>query len=97
MDTTASAQLDDIDHSSLLHPFTDFAAYKRDGGMALVRGEHIYLIDSNGNEMLDGMSALWCVNLGYSQRRIAKAVTEQLDRLPYYNSFFNCTTDTTGG
>ena len=95
MDTTASAQLDDIDRSSLLHPFTDFAAYKRDGGMALVRGEHIYLIDSNGNEMLDGMSGLWCVNLGYSQRRIAKAVTEQLDRLPYYNSFFNCTTDTT--
>ena len=95
MDTTVSAQLDDIDRSSLLHPFTDFAAYKRDGGMALVRGEHVYLIDSNGNEMLDGMSGLWCVNLGYSQRGIAKAVTEQLDRLPYYNSFFNCTTDTT--
>ena len=41
------------------------------------------------------MSGLWCVNLGYSQPKIVRAVTEQLERLPYYNSFFNCTTDTT--
>ena len=90
-----AAQLDAIDRDSLLHPFTDFAAYKRDGGMALVGGDHIYLIDSNGHEMLDGMSGLWCVNLGYSQPTIAEAVTEQLGKLPYYNSFFNCTTDAT--
>lgn len=95
MDIDTSHQLDEIDRDSLLHPFTDFAAYKRDGGMALVRGEHIYLVDSNGNEMLDGMSGLWCVNLGYSQPTIAAAVAEQLEKLPYYNSFFNCTTDTT--
>ena len=95
METSSAAQLDVIDRGSLLHPFTDFAAYKRDGGMTLVRGEHIYLIDSNGNELLDGMSGLWCVSLGYSQPEIAAAVAEQLGKLPYYNSFFNCTTDTT--
>ncbi len=88
-------RLDEIDRESLLHPFTDFAAYKRDGGRTVVRGHHIYLVDSQGNEMLDGMSGLWCVNLGYSQPAIAAAVAEQLERLPYYNSFFNCTTDTT--
>ena len=95
IETSSAEQLDAIDRGSLLHPFTDFAAYKRDGGRTLVRGEHIYLIDSNGNEMLDGMSGLWCVNLGYSQPGIAAAVAEQLEKLPYYNSFFNCTTDTT--
>ena len=95
MDTLSPAQLDTIDRRSLLHPFTDFASYKRDGGRTLVRAEHIYLTDSEGHEMLDGMSGLWCVNLGYSQPTIAAAVAEQLGKLPYYNSFFNCTTDTT--
>ena len=95
MDRLSPAQLDIIDRRSLLHPFTDFASYKRDGGRTLVRAEHIYLTDSDGHEMLDGMSGLWCVNLGYSQPTIAAAVAEQLGKLPYYNSFFNCTTDTT--
>ena len=87
-------QLDAVDRESLLHPFTDFAAHKRMGGRTLVRAEDIFLTDSRGHEMLDGMSGLWCVNLGYSQANIAAAVAEQLNRLPYYNSFFNCTTDT---
>ncbi len=93
--TMSPAQLDAIDRRSLLHPFTDLASYKRDGGRTLVGAEHIYVTDSNGHEMLDGMSGLWCVNLGYSQPKIAAAVAEQLSKLPYYNSFFNCTTDTT--
>ena len=36
---------------------------------------------------------MWCVNLGYSSKAIVRAVTEQLERLPYYPSFFNSTTE----
>ena len=36
------------------------------------------------------MSGLWCCNLGYSQKSIADAVYAQLQELPYYNNFFNC-------
>ncbi len=88
-------QLQLVDRESLLHPFTDLAGYKKDGGRTLVGGEHIYVTDIDGNQILDGMSGLWCSNLGYSQQKIVDAVTEQLNKLPYYNSFFNCTTDTT--
>ncbi len=54
------------------------------------RAEHIYIYDSNGHKMLDGMSGLWCCNLGYSQQSIIDAVTEQMQQLPYYNNFFQC-------
>ena len=87
--------LDAADRAALLHPFTDLAAHKRSGGRAFVAAEHIYLTDVEGKRYMDGMSGLWCVNLGYSQPKITRAVTDQLERLPYYNSFFNCTTDTT--
>ena len=95
MKQTIANVLDDSDRAALLHPFTDFAAHKSTGGRAFVAAEHIYLTDAEGKGYIDGMSGLWCVNLGYSQPKIVRAVTEQLERLPYYNSFFNCTTDTT--
>jgi putrescine aminotransferase len=93
--TAPKRPLADLDRGPFLHPFTDLAAHKQNGGRILVRGEHIYITDATGHRMLDGMSGLWCANLGYSQPRIVEAVTRQLETLPFYNSFFKCTTDTT--
>ena len=87
LDTKALKQLDQAHH---LHPFTDFADYARHGGRIVSRAEHIYIFDSDGNKIQDGMSGLWCCNLGYSQERIKTAVAEQLAELPFYNNFFRC-------
>ena len=95
MSKLAKTALQQIDRESILHPFTDLATYKKTGGRTIISAEHIYLTDTDGHEMLDGMSGLWCTNLGYSQTKIIDAVKEQLETLPYYNSFFNCTTDAT--
>ena len=88
-----SGSLQDVDRDHHLHPFTDLEAYARSGGRIFSQAEHIYIRDSDGNRMLDGMSGLWCCGLGYTQPSIVAAVTEQLQRLPYYNSFFNCSND----
>ena len=37
------------------------------------------------------MSGLWCVNLGYGRKELAQAAFEQMEELPYYNNFFQCT------
>ena len=52
----------------------------------------IYVWDSEGQQLLDGMSGLWCCNLGYGRKEISQAITQQLETLPFYNSFFQCTT-----
>ncbi len=85
-----SGNLKQLDKSHHLHPFTDFKDYAQHGGRVFSRAEHIYIYDSNGHRMLDGMSGLWCCNLGYSQQSIIDAVTEQMQQLPYYNNFFQC-------
>ena len=95
MSRLGKAALQQVDRDSVLHPFTDLASYKKNGGRTIVSAQHVYLTDIDGHEMLDGMSGLWCTNLGYSQARIVDAVKDQLEKLPYYNSFFNCTTDST--
>jgi putrescine aminotransferase len=87
LDTQALKKLDQAHH---LHPFTDFEDYAKHGGRIVSRAEHIYIYDSDGNKIQDGMSGLWCCNLGYSQERIKQAVAEQLAELPFYNNFFRC-------
>jgi putrescine aminotransferase len=79
-----------MDQSHHLHPFTDFHEYAQHGGRIVSKAEHIYITDSEGHQMLDGMSGLWCCNLGYSQKGIVDAVYQQMQELPYYNNFFQC-------
>ena len=86
-DTAALRRLDQAHH---LHPFTDFQDYSEHGGRIMSKAEHIYIYDSDGHRMLDGMSGLWCCNLGYSQTAIIEAVYAQMQQLPFYNNFFQC-------
>ena len=88
--TRPTALLKKLDQSHHLHPFTDLHAYSQNGGRIYSHAEHIYISDTDGNQILDGMSGLWCCNLGYSQNNIIEAIYEQLQQLPYYNNFFNC-------
>lgn len=89
----SSAELKQMDRRAHLHPFTDYKEYAENGGRVVTHAEHIYITDSDNKRLLDGMSGLWCCGLGYTQPLINQAIMEQLERLPYYNSFFNCSND----
>jgi putrescine aminotransferase len=80
-----------LDSAHYLHPFTDHGALRDRGARVMVRGDGIYLWDSEGHKVIDGMSGLWCVNVGYGRASMTQAVARQMDTLPFYNSFFNTT------
>ncbi len=86
-----TAAIQKLDTAHYMHPFTDHQALGEKGARVMVRGEGIYLWDSEGNKILDGMSGLWCVNVGYGRKSISDAVYRQMETLPFYNSFFNTT------
>lgn len=77
-----------LDSRHHLHPFTDYKNLHQKGSRIIVRAEGVYLWDSDGNRILDGMAGLWCVNIGYGRKELARVAEEQLQELPYYNSFF---------
>ena len=79
-----------LDTQNHLHPFTDYHAYNQKPGRVINRAEHIYIYDTDNNQIMDAMSGLWCCSLGYSQPEIAEAVSRQFSQLPYYNNFFQC-------
>ena len=88
--TTEEWQAADAAH--FLHPFTDFQALARKGSRVITRADNIYLWDSEGHKILDAMSGLWCVNVGYGQQALIDAATRQLKELPFYNAFFQTAT-----
>ena len=87
-------QLQQIDASHHLHPFTDHKELREAGSRIITRADGPYIYDSEGNELLDGMAGLWCVAVGYGRDELADAAYKQMKELPYYNSFFKCSTPT---
>jgi putrescine aminotransferase len=76
-----------------LHPFTDTKALAEAGGSRIItRAEGVWLTDSEGEKILDGMAGLWCVNLGYGRKELAQAAYDQMLELPFYNTFFKTAT-----
>lgn len=80
-----------LDSAHFIHPFTDHGDLATRGARVMVRGEGIYVWDSEGERVLDAMSGLWCVNVGYGRQELADAAHHQMMTLPYYNSFFQTT------
>jgi putrescine aminotransferase len=78
------------DHS--LAPFSDYKQLAQQGPRIIVKADGVYLWDSEGNKILDGMSGLWCVAIGYGRTELADAAARQMRELPYYNMFFQTAT-----
>ena len=87
----STAEWQELDRAHYLHPFTDYRDLGRKGSRIITRAEGVYLWDSTGHKILDGMAGLWCVNVGYGREELIEAAQRQMRELPYYNSFFQCT------
>ncbi len=76
----------------LIQSFANLDALKQQGARtAIVSAKGAYVTDSEGNELLDGIGGLWCVNVGHGRQEIIDAITKQLQTLDYYSTFYNFT------
>ena len=53
----------------------------------IVRGEGCYVYDEHGKRYLDGLSALYCVNVGYGRAELGEAAAEQAKELPFFTNW----------
>ena len=70
-----------------LHPSTNLDQHEVNGPHVFNRGEGIYVYDDDGKQYIEGLAGLWCASLGFSEKRLVKAATRQLDTLPFYHNF----------
>ncbi|QBF29724.1 aspartate aminotransferase family protein [Thalassococcus sp. S3] len=86
-----TAELQALDAAHHMHPFTAGGELAAKGARVITRAKGVWLTDSEGNQILDGMAGLWCVNIGYGRPELAEAAARQMRELPYYNTFFQTT------
>ncbi|MCD4774537.1 MAG: adenosylmethionine--8-amino-7-oxononanoate transaminase, partial [Candidatus Aegiribacteria sp.] len=65
------------DISHFWHPYTDIRSLEQSGFPVIEKAEGVYLTDTDGHRMLDGISSWWCMNLGHSQADIIEAIRKQ--------------------
>ena len=84
-------ELQALDAAHHMHPFSTQDALAQRGARVITRADGVWITDSDGNRIIDGMAGLWCVNVGYGRDRLADVASRQMKELPYYNTFFMTT------
>jgi adenosylmethionine-8-amino-7-oxononanoate aminotransferase len=80
---TRTRELRERDQRALWHPFTQMSDWLDGNPVVIERGEGNYLIDTEGNRYLDGVSSLW-VNLhGHDHPILRARIHAQLDKLAH--------------
>ena len=83
-----TAELQALDAAHHMHPFTENAALAKRGARIMKSAKGVWLTDTEGHKILDGMAGLWCVNIGYGRKELAQVAAQQMEELAYYNTFF---------
>jgi adenosylmethionine-8-amino-7-oxononanoate aminotransferase len=81
---TERSALQDLARRHLWMHFTRLSAYADHEIPIIVRGEGCYVYDEHGNRYLDGLSALFCVNIGHGRADIAQAGADQAKELGFF-------------
>lgn len=80
---TDTRQLRYWDKRYVWHPFTQMKDWFDSQPLVIEKGQGCYLIDSDGNRYLDGVSSLWVNVHGHRHPRIDTAVSEQLNKISH--------------
>ena len=92
MDSSNTEKWQANDSAHHFHPFTNPNDLLQKPPRIIESAKGVYLTDSDGNQLLDMMAGLWCVNMGYGQQDLIDAAHQQIQQLPYYNAFFKTST-----
>ena len=74
----------------LWHPNTQMLEWTK--FPKIVRGDGMWLIDENGNRLLDGVASMWCNVWGHSKRELINAIIKQAKKLQH-SPLFNLTNE----
>jgi adenosylmethionine-8-amino-7-oxononanoate aminotransferase len=82
-----TATLQQLAKRHLWMHFTRMGAYAEAEVPIIVRGEGCYVWDEHGRRYLDGLSSLFCANLGHGRADLAQAGAEQAKRLDFFSTW----------
>ncbi len=85
--TTERSELQELGRRHLWMHFTRMSAYEDHEIPIITRGEGCYVYDEHGNRYLDGLSALFCVNIGHGRADLVQAGADQAKELGFFTNW----------
>ncbi|MGF1538261.1 MAG: aminotransferase [Elainellaceae cyanobacterium] len=82
--SATNSDLTQLDRQSVWHQLIQHKAYDTKPPKRMERASGVYVTDDAGNELLDAVSGLWCVNVGYGRTELADVAHAQMVELAYY-------------
>ncbi len=79
--------LEKLARESILHPATALKTHQEQGGLIVQSAAGVTLTDVHGKTYIDAMAGLWCVNVGYGRKELARVAAKQIEQLGYYHTF----------
>src|SRR6201999_3585358 len=76
------------DKAHFIHPVSNLHALREHGPLVFVRGEDVFLWDSDGKRYIDSFAGLWNVNIGHGRTELAVAADAQMRELAFVPTFF---------
>jgi adenosylmethionine-8-amino-7-oxononanoate aminotransferase len=83
----SQSRLQELAKRHLWMHFTRMGAFADHEVPVIVRGEGCYVYDEHGKRYLDGLAALFCVNVGHGRVELAEAAERQMRELAYYTNW----------
>ena len=80
------------DKKHYLHSYTNMKDFPEEDSVVYAKGDRHFIYDNDGKKYIDGIAGLWCVNIGHGRKEIAEVLAEQAEKLAYYNTFGDATT-----
>ncbi|GGB40796.1 aminotransferase class III-fold pyridoxal phosphate-dependent enzyme [Virgibacillus dakarensis] len=80
-DARQSQSIVEKDRENVWHHISQYNDKKQP--VVVTEGKGAWITDYAGNKYLDGMSGLWCVNVGYGREELARAAYEQMQQMAY--------------
>ncbi len=77
------ADLAELDHAHLWHPFTQMREWVNEAPLIITEGDGVRLRDQHGRWYLDGVSSLWVNIHGHRRSEIDRAIVDQLGRVAH--------------
>ena len=74
--------------SHLVQPWPYAGSIGAEARTLVTGGDGIYLIDGDGNKLIDGPAGMWCVNVGHRREDLARVMYEQAMELSYNTPWY---------
>src|SRR5690606_22236259 len=84
----AGRKVDEVARRHLVQPWPVAGAIGDETRSLIGSGDGVYIVDGDGNRLIDGPAGMWCTNVGHRRPELAQIMHDQAMQLSYNTPWY---------